>query len=158
MDHQPVAVPPDVLSRTQCALAAALWHYASAPLTQRLFVRGCIPDLDEPRVTVALWTGPAAREKVNLFLHIPLVSDGVLLSAAQVTAGLLRLGRGPYIFGVTRRRFDGKPVLNGSVLVEGVAALPSPGESGERQGLGEPGEPRGPRGFYFERPGQLKEY
>ncbi|WP_371526413.1 hypothetical protein OG302_09780 [Streptomyces sp. NBC_01283] len=27
-------------------------------------------------MTVALWTGPAAREKRNLFLSIPLVSDG----------------------------------------------------------------------------------
>lgn len=149
MGQRLAAVSPDALSRTQCAVAAALWHYTTTPVAKPYYVRGCIPDLDEPRVTVALWTGPAAREKKNLFLSIPLESGGLPLSAAQVTLGLLRLGRGTHMFGFTGNRFDGKRVLNGSALVEGVAAASPPVESGERQG---------PRGFYFERPGQLKKY
>ncbi|MGY0489415.1 hypothetical protein [Streptomyces sp. WG-D5] len=100
-------------------------------------------------MTVALWTGPAAREKKNLFLSIPLASGGTLLSATQITLGLQRLGRGTHLFGFTGHRFDGKRVLNGCSLVEEVAAAPSPEESSEAQG---------PRGFYFERPGQMKTY
>jgi hypothetical protein len=149
MGQQLVAVSSDVLSRMQCAVADVLWHYTTTPVAKPYYVRGCIPDLDEPRVTVALWTGPAAREKKNLFLSIPLVSDGVPLSATQVALGLLRLGRGTHMFGFTGQRFDGKRVLNGSALVKGVAAASPPGQSGEREGL---------RGFYFERPGQLKKY
>ncbi|WP_353941060.1 hypothetical protein ABII15_05030 [Streptomyces sp. HUAS MG91] len=113
------------------------------------YVRGCIPDQDEPSVTVALWTGPEAREKRNLFLSIPLVSGGVPLSATQVMVGLLRLGRGTHMFGFTGRRFDGKRVLDGSSLVEDVRAA-SP--------LKETREPQMPRGFYFERPGQVRKY
>lgn len=147
---QPLAaVSPDSLFRTQCAVVDALWHYTTTPVAKPYYVRGCIPDLDEPWVIVALWTGPGAREKKNLFLSIPLVSDGVPLSATHVTLGLLRLGRGTHMFGFTGHRFDGKRVLNGSALVKGVAAGPPTGESGERQG---------PRGFYFERPGRLTKY
>ncbi|MEU2248825.1 hypothetical protein [Streptomyces sp. NPDC019224] len=139
----------DALPRLQRAVAAALWHYTTAPIAKPYYVRGCIPDPDEPRVTVALWTGPAAREKQNLFLSIPLVSGDTPLSAAQITSGLLRLGRGTHIFGFSGHWFDGKPVLNGSSLIEGVARTSWPEDSGA---------PKGPRGFYFERPGQLKEY
>ncbi|MFG2501707.1 hypothetical protein ACGFSB_26290 [Streptomyces sp. NPDC048441] len=149
MGQQLAAISPDALSRTQCAVAAALWHYTTTPVAKPYYVRGCIPDLNGPRVTVALWTGPAAREKKNLFLSIPLVSEGSPLSATQVTLGLLRLGRGTHMFGFTGHRFDGKRVLNGSALVEGVAAVSPPGESGGRPEV---------RGFYFERPGQLKKY
>jgi hypothetical protein len=149
MGQSLAAVSPDVLFRTQCAVTDALWDYTTTPVAKPYYVRGCIPDLDEPRVTVALWTGPAAREKNNLFLSIPLVSDGVPLSARHVTLGLLRLGRGTHMFGFTGHRFDGKRVLDGTALVKGVAATPAPGESGEQQG---------PRGFYFERPGRLTKY
>ncbi len=146
---QLAATPPDVLARTQRALAAALWHYTATPVAKPYYVRGCIPDLNEPRVTVALWTGPAAREKRNLFLSLPLVSGGVPVSATHVTLGLLGLSRGTHMFGFTGRWFDGKRVLNGSSLLEGVAASWPPVEDGEQLG---------PRGFYFERPGQLKQY
>ncbi|MFE6720069.1 hypothetical protein ACFVDU_21125 [Streptomyces albidoflavus] len=149
MGQQLTAVTSDVLSRTQCAVAAALWHYTATPIAKPYYVRGCIPDLDDPRLTVALWAGPAAREKMNLFLSIPLASGGTLLSATQITLGLLRLGRGTHMFGFTGRRFDGKRVFDGSSLVEGVTVASPPEESDE---------PQRPRGFYFERPGQMKTY
>ncbi|WP_282694307.1 hypothetical protein [Streptomyces sp. CC208A] len=142
---------PDCLPRLQRAVAAALWHYTTAPVAKPYYVRGCIPDLDEARVTVALWTGPTAREKKNLFLSVPLVSGGLPISATEVTLGLLRLGKGTHLFGFTGRRFDGKRVLDGSALVEGGSA-PSPSLPEET------GEQQGPRGFYFERPGRLKKY
>ncbi|MGX2996226.1 hypothetical protein JNUCC64_18425 [Streptomyces sp. JNUCC 64] len=153
-DRQPTTVPPDALLRTQRALAAALWHYTTAQIAKPYYVRGCVPDPKEPepRVIVALWTGPTARDKTNVFFSVPLVSDGVLLSAAQIVTGLMRLGKGTHIFGSTGHRFDGKRVLNGDSLVEGVTAVTSPAESHEPQ------VPQGPRGFYFERPGQLREY
>jgi hypothetical protein len=147
---QLAAVPPEGLAHTQRALAAALWHYTATPVAKPYYVRGCIPDLNEPRVTVALWTGPLAREKRNLFLSLSLVSDGVPVSATQVTLGLLRLGRGTHMFGFSGRLFDGKRVLNGNALLEGVAASRLPVKGDEQQ--------HGPRGFYFERPGQLKQY
>ncbi|MEW2395106.1 hypothetical protein [Streptomyces sp. NPDC046862] len=146
---QLAAIPPDVLARTHRALAAALWHYTTTPVAKPYYVRGSIPDLNEPRVTVGLWTGPAAREKRNLFLSLPLVSGGVPVSATQVTLGLLGLGRGTHMFGFTGRWFDGKRILNGSTLLEGVAASWPPVEGDEQHG---------PRGFYFERPGQLTQY
>lgn len=140
---------PQCLSRAQGAVAAALWHYTATPVAKPYYVRGSIPDPDKAVVTVALWTGPAAREKRNLFLYVPLVSDGLPVPAAQVVAGLMRLGRGTHLFGFTGHRFDGKRVLNGSELVEGqgVPCL-----------CGGAGEVEGPRGFYFERPGELKHY
>ncbi|MFI8933503.1 hypothetical protein ACIG3E_38285 [Streptomyces sp. NPDC053474] len=76
-------------------------------------------------MTVALWSGPAAREKRNLYLSFPLVSGGVPVAATQVTLGLLRLGRGVHLFGSTGHRFDGKRVLDGSALLDDVVA-PSP--------------------------------
>ncbi|GGV71345.1 hypothetical protein GCM10010277_83140 [Streptomyces longisporoflavus] len=136
MGQPRAAVSPDVLVRMQCAVADALWHYTATPVAKPYYVRGCIPDPKGPRVTVALWTGPAADEKRNLFLSIPLVFDGVPFSATHVTPGLLRLGRGPHMFGFTGHLFDGKRVLDGSALVRGVAAAPPPGESDERHGPG----------------------
>ncbi|MFH8491921.1 hypothetical protein [Streptomyces longisporoflavus] len=149
MGQPSVAVSPDVLLHTQCAVADALWHYTTTPVAKPYYVRGCIPDPHEPRVTVALWTGPAAREKKNLLLSIPLVSDGVLLPTTHVALGLLRLGRGTHMFGFTGRLFDGKRVLDGSALVRGIAAAPPSQDSDGR---------RGRRGFYFEKPGRLTTY
>lgn len=100
-------------------------------------------------MTVALWTGPAAREKSNLFLYVPLVSGGLPVPATRIVGGLMRLGRGTHLFGFTGRRIDGKPVMNGSGLVEGRPTPCLCGGTGEQQG---------PRGFYFERPGELKRY
>ncbi|MCP9211404.1 hypothetical protein [Streptomyces cucumeris] len=112
------------------------------------YVRGSSPAPDdEAAVTVALWTGPAAREKKNLFLHVPLLSGGLPVPAVQVVAGLMRLGRGTHLFGFTGRHFDGKSVLNGSGLVEGREAPCLCGGVGEQEG---------PRGFYCERPGRLR--
>lgn len=140
---------PQCLARAQRAVAAALWHYTDTPVAKPYYVRGCIPDLDKAEVTVALWTGPAAREKRNLFLLIPLVADSLSVPAAQVVVGLTRLGRGTHLFGSTGRRYDGKRVLNGRGLVEGQGAPCLCGGTGELEG---------PRGFYFERPGELKHY
>ncbi|WP_245606277.1 hypothetical protein [Streptomyces himastatinicus] len=147
---QPICSPLCV-SRAQRAVAAALWHYTAAPLAKPYYVRGCVPDEDgdEAAVTVALWTGPAAREKRNLFFYVPLVSGGLPVPAVRVVAGLMRLSRGTYLFGVTGRRFDGKRVLNGSGLVVGRDAPCLCGGIGEREG---------PRGFYYERPGEPQRY
>jgi len=145
---QPICSPLCV-SRAQRAVAAALWHYTAAPVAKPYYARGCVPDGDEAAVTVALWTGPAAREKLNLFFYVPLVSGGLPVPAERVVAGIMRLGRGTYLFGVTSRRFDGKRVLNGSGLVEGRDAPCVCGGIGEREG---------PRGFYFERPGEPQRY
>lgn len=144
----PSACSPQCVPRAQRAVAAGLRHYVSAPIARPYFVRGCIPDGDpgEPAVIVALWTGPAARDKYNLFFLIPLVSDGLVVSAVQVTMGLMRLGRGTHLFGSAGRRFDGKPVFNGSGLVAGQpSACVCMGG----------GSPQGPLGFYHEKPGQL---
>ncbi|WP_245692733.1 hypothetical protein [Streptomyces katrae] len=98
---------------------------------------------------VALWTGPSAREKSNLFLLVPLVSGGLAVPPWGVVAGLMRLGRGTHLFGSVGRRFDGKPVLDGSALVEGGGrSCPCDGSP----------EPEGPLGFYFERPGEPRHY
>ncbi|WP_432144062.1 hypothetical protein [Streptomyces sp. bgisy084] len=145
----PVTCSSSCLSRAQRTVAAALRHYTDAPLTKAYYVRGCVPERDEAAVIVALWAGPAAREKLNLFFLVRLVAGGLPVPAAQVTAGMLRLGRGTHIFGFAGRRFDGKPVVNGSKLVEG---RPAPCLCGGT------GEPEGPRGFYFARPGELREY
>ncbi|MEU8540864.1 hypothetical protein AB0C52_12905 [Streptomyces sp. NPDC048717] len=134
------------LTAAQRAVAEALWHYTVTPIATPYYVRGCIPDLSEARVTVALWTGPAAREKRNLLLSIPLLRDGMPVSATQVVIGLMKLGRGVHMFGSTGRRFDGKRILDGSVLID----------SGSEQPLD--GAREGPRGFYFDRPGHLKRY
>ncbi|MFI0777020.1 hypothetical protein [Streptomyces sp. NPDC021212] len=143
---------PLCLSRAQRAVAAALWHYTAAPVARPYYVRGCAPgeDPDEAAVTVALWTGPAAREKRNLFFFVPLVSGGLPVPAVRVVAGIMRLGRGTHLFGsMGRRRFDGKHLLNGSALVEGRGAPCLCAGTGE---------PEGPRGFYFVRPGQPTYY
>ncbi|MFD7628697.1 hypothetical protein ACFV7Q_22130 [Streptomyces sp. NPDC059851] len=139
------------LSRAQSAVAAALWQYTDAPIARPYYVRGCVPEPDDAAVIVALWTGPRAREKWNLFLLVPLVSGGLPVPPRYVVAGLMQLGRGTHVFGSSGRRYDGKPLLGGSALVEG-------------RGEGRPcscdgaAEPRGPRGFYFERPGEPKHY
>ncbi|MGD6749047.1 hypothetical protein [Streptomyces sp. BH105] len=146
---QHAAVPADALDRLQRVVAAELWHYTTAPVAKRYYVRGCIPDLDEATVTVGLWAGPSAREKTNLFLSVPLVADGRPPAATQVVVGLLGLGRGTHLFGFTGRRFDGKRVFDGSRLVVRGPTRPLPAETAGRQG---------PRGFYFQRPGQLKRY
>jgi hypothetical protein len=140
---------PPCLAQAQRAVAAALWHYTDTPVAGPYYVRGCIPDADKAEVTVALWTGPAAREKRNLFLLVPLVADGLPVPAARVVAGMTRLGRGTHLFGSTGRRHDGKRVLNGRDLVEGQGTPCLCGGTGEGEG---------PRGFYFERPGELKHY
>ncbi|MFE1172508.1 hypothetical protein [Streptomyces sp. NPDC058773] len=144
-----VICSPECPWRAQRALVAALWHYTTAPISGHFWVRGCIPDLDGAAVTVALWAGPAAREKRNLFFSVPFVSGELPVAATQVVTGLMRLSRGTHIFGTTGRRFDGKPVLNGSRLVEGRPAACLCAKAGE---------PEGPRAFYFERPGQLKQF
>ncbi|MBL1100595.1 hypothetical protein JK363_28815 [Streptomyces sp. 205] len=146
---QQLTCSPTCLSRAQCGVAAALWHYTATPVAKPYYVRGCIPAPDEAAVTVALWAGPAAREKKNLFLYVPLVSGGLPVPAAQVVAGLMRLGRGTHLFGFSGRHFDGKPVLNGSELVEGRGAPCLCGGASEQEG---------PRGFCFERPGELRHY
>ncbi|MEU3314911.1 hypothetical protein ABZ743_19875 [Streptomyces sp. NPDC006662] len=97
---------------------------------------------------VALWTGPSAREKRNLFLLVPLVSGGLPVPPLRVVTGLMRLGRGTHLFGSVGRRFDGKPLLDGSALVEDGRSCLCDGAP----------EPEGPRGFYFERPGQPRRY
>ncbi|RNG19010.1 hypothetical protein [Streptomyces botrytidirepellens] len=145
----PPICSPLCVSRAQRAVAAALWHYTAAPVAKPYSVRGCVPDGDEAAVTVALWTGPAAREKRNLFFYVPLVSGGLPVPAVGVVAGLMRLGRGTHVFGSGGRRFDGKRVLNGSGLVEGRDAPCLCGGTGEQEG---------PRGFYFERPGEPQRY
>lgn len=64
--------------------------------------------------------------------------------------GLLRLGRrGTRLFGFSGQRLDGKRVFDGSALIEPSPVPSLPGKADERQG---------PRGFSFERPGQLKKY
>lgn len=131
-------------------MAIALWHYTATPVAKPYYVRGCIPDQDRAAVTVALWTGPAAREKQNLFLFVPLVSGGLPVAAVQVVVGLMRLGRGTHLFGSAGRRFDGRAVLNGSGLVAGQDLPCLCGGTGR--------EREGPRGFYFERVGELKHY
>ncbi|MER5259833.1 hypothetical protein [Streptomyces sp. NPDC002855] len=147
---QPLAaVSPDELLRLQSAVADALWHYTTTPIAKPYYVRGCIPDPDEPRVTVALWTGPAAREKKTLVLSIPLMSDDVPLTATHVTLALFRLGRGTHMFGFTGHLFYGERILNGSTLTKEVTGASPPAKTSKRQG---------PRGFYFERPGQLTTY
>lgn len=145
---QPVICSPSCLSRAQRAVAAALRHYTDAPLAKPYYVRGCIPDQEEAAVIVALWTGPAAREKQNLFLLVRLVAGGLPVSAAGVTTGMMRLGRGTHIFGSAGRRVDGKPVVNGSKLVEGGPRRAFAGVPVSRRG----------RGASTERPGQLRQY
>ncbi|MDG4859703.1 hypothetical protein P8605_16350 [Streptomyces sp. T-3] len=140
---------PGCLDRAQRAVARALWHYTVAPVARPYRVRGCVPDPDRAAVTVALWTGPGAREKWNLFLYVPLVSGGLPVPATQIVTGLMRLARGTHLFGFTGRRIDGKPVLNGSELVEGRPAPCLCAGTIEQQE---------PRGFYFERPGELTRY
>lgn len=136
-------------ARAQSAVAAALWHYTETPVAKPYYVRGCVPDPDEPAVTVALWTGPAAREKMNLFLLVPLVSEGLPVPPEQVVVGLIRLGRGTHLFGSAGRRFDGKPVLSGRNLVRGGGRpCLCGGTAAEDEGR--------PEGFYFERPGELR--
>ncbi|MFD5416924.1 hypothetical protein ACFWJT_02640 [Streptomyces sp. NPDC127069] len=137
------------LARAQRAVSAALWHYTDTPVARPYYVRGCVPEPQDAAVIVALWTGPSAREKRNLFLRVPLVSGGLPVPPWRVVAGLMRLGRGTHLFGSVGRRFDGKPVLDGSALVEG----------GGRSCLcdGSP-EPEGPLGFYLERPGEPRHY
>ncbi|MFD7504816.1 hypothetical protein [Streptomyces sp. NPDC059850] len=153
--RQPICSPP-CLSRAQRAVAAVLWHYTAAPVARPYYVRGCVPEEDEPAVTVALWTGPRARDKLNLFLYVPLVSDGLSVPAARVVAGLMGLGRGTHIFGFSGRRFDGKRVLSGRHLVQGQDGVPCLCGGGDRdRGVG---EQQGARGFYFARPGELKRY
>ncbi|MGW0731427.1 hypothetical protein [Streptomyces sp. NPDC002851] len=156
---------PQCLARAQRAVAAALWHYTVAPVAKPYFVRGCVPEpgpdpdsgsgSGSASVIVALWTGPAAREKSNLFLRVPLVSGGLPVPAARVVVGLMRLGRGTHLFGFSGRRFDGKPVLNGGQLAEGQGA---PCLCGGGHGGDGAGEDEEPRGFYFARPGELKRY
>ncbi|QKV96278.1 hypothetical protein HUT19_34940 [Streptomyces sp. NA02950] len=148
LDQQLICSPP-CLARAQSGVAAALWHYTATQVAKPYYVRGSIPDPDQAAVIVALWTGPAAREKTSLFFLVPLVSGGLPVPAVRVVAGMLRLRRGTHLFGTTGRRFDGRPVLNGSDLVEGRALPCLCG------GIG--GQP-GPRGFSFERPGELKRY
>ncbi|MEU8956094.1 hypothetical protein AB0C93_17535 [Streptomyces sp. NPDC048518] len=154
----PPLCSPECVPRIQRAIAAALAHYMSAPIAPPYYVRGCIPEPDEAAVTVALWTGPAARDKWNLFLLIPLVSDGLVVSAVQVTTGLMRLGRGTHIFGSAGRRFDGKPVLRGSQLVAGRPLRASKSSESSACPCLEGSEPEGPKGFYYQRPGQLTWY
>ncbi|MCX5199221.1 hypothetical protein OOK31_35975 [Streptomyces sp. NBC_00249] len=137
------------LARTQSAVASALRHYTDTPIAKPYYIRGCIPEPDGAGVIVALWTGPTAREKWNLFLLVPLVSDGLAVPAQQVVACLMRLSRGTHLFGSVGRRFDGKPLLDGSRLVEGEGR---PCECSAAP------ESRAPHGFYFERPGELKQY
>ncbi len=132
------------LHRAQTAVAAALRPCTDVPIARPYHVRGCIPGPDAA-VTVALWTGPRAREKRNLYLLIPLVSDGRPVPPLRVVTELLRLGRGTHIFGSTGRRCDGRPVLDGSALVEG-ADQPCLCGGGT--------EARGPRGFCFRRPAE----
>ncbi|MFD0265740.1 hypothetical protein ACFVGY_03970 [Streptomyces sp. NPDC127106] len=139
------------LSRAQSAVAAALWQYTETPIARPYYVRGCVPDPDGAAVIVALWTGPSARNKRNLFLLVPLVAGGLPVPPRHVVTGLMRLGRGTHLFGSVGRRFDGKPLLDGSGLVEGR------GQPCLCDGAAEP-EPHGPRGFYFERPGEPKRY
>ncbi|GAA2612426.1 hypothetical protein [Streptomyces tubercidicus] len=147
---QPVTCSPECLSRAQHAVATALWHYTNTPLAKPYYVRGCIPDPDdEAAVIVALWTGPTARDKRNLFFFVRLMSGELPVPAARVASGMMRLSRGTHIFGFAGRHFDGKRVLQGSKLVKG---RPAPCLCTNT------GEPEGPRGFYFERPGQLKQY
>ncbi|MFD8637851.1 hypothetical protein, partial [Streptomyces sp. NPDC059656] len=107
------------LSRAQSAGAAALWRYTGTPIARPYCVRGCIPERDDAAVIVALWAGPNAREKRNLFLILPLVSGGLPVPPRSVVAGLMRLGHGTRLFGSVGRRFDGKPLLDGGGLVEG---------------------------------------
>lgn len=137
------------LSRAQSAVAAALWQYTDTPIARPYYVRGCVPEPDDPAVIVALWTGPGARDKRNLFLLVPLVSGGLPVPPRHVVTGLMRLGRGTHLFGSVGRRFDGKPLLDGSALVEG---------EGRACLCDDAAEPHGPRGFYFERPGKPKRY
>ncbi|MGT2532428.1 hypothetical protein ACU4GG_39200 [Streptomyces nojiriensis] len=132
------------LSRAQSAVAAALWRYTGTPIARPYCVRGCIPERDDAAVIVALWAGPNAREKRNLFLILPLVSGGLPVPPRSVVAGLMRLGHGTRLFGSVGRRFDGKPLLDGGGLVEG---------EGQPCLCDGAAEPPGPRGFYFERPG-----
>ncbi|MET9297119.1 hypothetical protein [Streptomyces sp. NPDC003077] len=135
-------------TQAQSAVAAALWHYTDAPVAKPYYVRGCLPEADDAAVTVALWTGPTAREKRNLFLIVPLVSGGLPVPAQRVVTGLMRLSRGTHIFGFSGRRLDGKPVMNGGGLVRG----------GGQPCLCGGAAPSGPTGFYFERPGALRRY
>lgn len=136
------------LSRAQSAVAAALRHYTGTPIARPYHVRGCIPERDAA-VIVVLWTGPDAREKRNLCLLVPLVSGGLPVAPRQVVAGLMRLARGTHLFGSVGRRFDGKPLLDGSGLVEG---------EGQPCLCDGAAEPLGPRGFYFEHPGEQNLY
>ncbi|MZD08573.1 hypothetical protein GTW43_26345 [Streptomyces sp. SID5785] len=146
-----MAISAEQLARIQQTVSAALWRYTTTPASKPYYVRGCIPDVHEPQVTVALWTGPDAREKRNLFLRIPLLKEGTEVSAMQVVLALQRLGHGTHLLGSTGRRFDGKRVLDGSALITGPDAPDAP--AAEEDAVHE-----GPRGFYFESPGQLKRY
>ncbi|MEU8543009.1 hypothetical protein AB0C52_23990 [Streptomyces sp. NPDC048717] len=145
--EMPVVRQLKAVQLVQQAVAKALWHYTAAPIAKPYYVRGCIPDPTEARVTVALWTGPAARVKRNLFLHIPLVHDEMPVSATQVTIALMRLGRGAHLLGSTGRWFDGNRVFDGSSLIASGSSRPVPDEIYE-----------GSWGFYFERPGQLTRF
>jgi hypothetical protein len=138
---------PDCVSRAQNAVASALWHYTITVLARPYYVRGCIPDAGEPSVTVALWTGPAARAKRNLLLYIPLIRHGLAVPTPRVVSGLVSLQRGNHFFGFTGRRFDGKRIMNGSHLVEGLPGTCLCGHVAEPERSG----------FYFERPGRLRQ-
>lgn len=138
---------PDCLGRAQRATASVLWPYTTTVLARPYYVRGCIPDADEPSVTVALWTGPNARQKRNLFLSIPLVRHGLAVPPHRVVSGLVTLQRGSHLFGYTGRRFDGKRIMNGSALVEGEP----------NRCLCEGSHTRTCAGFYFDRPGQVRQ-
>jgi hypothetical protein len=138
---------PDCISRAQNAVASALWHYTTTVLARPYYVRGCIPDAGEPSVTVALWTGPAAREKRNLLLSIPLVRQGLAVPPPRVIGGLASLQRGTHLFGFTGRHVDGKRIMDGSDLVEGLPGTCLCGRSAEPERSG----------FYIERPGRLRD-
>ncbi|MFD6417167.1 hypothetical protein [Streptomyces sp. NPDC060194] len=151
MPRRSVAVPPDDLPARQCAVAAALWRYTDAPLFKGTYVRGCVPDLEEPRVTVVLWGGPGARAGFNLFLSLPLNIGGSPVSPGQVVAGLGRLARATHLFPMSPHRFAGRVLIEArSLLVDLPAPPPPTGAATVR--------PEAPRGFYFVRPGQLRTY
>jgi len=140
---------PECVARAQQGVAAALRHYTTAPVARPYYVRGVIPQPGEAAVIVALWTGPSARVKQNLYLLIPLISHDLPVPAVRVAMGLIRLRRGVHLFGFTGRHFDGKRVLNGSDLVEGQEAACLCGQVRAAEG---------PQGFYFERPGKMRTY
>jgi hypothetical protein len=100
-------------------LAAALWHYTDTPIARPYHVRGYVPEPDDAAMSIALWSGPSARDQRNLSLLVPLVSGGLPVPSRHVVAGLMRLGRGTHLFVSVGRRFDGRFLLEGSGLVQG---------------------------------------